>query len=52
MYRNCAQIIEALQLPDAEPLLSKMRDGRWSFLFDHDGAFIADQMTLRPEPPG
>ncbi len=49
MHRNCAQIIEAMQLPDGEEILSSMLAGRWSFLFDEKGVFIPDQMTLRPK---
>jgi hypothetical protein len=47
MHRNCAPIIEAMQLPDANGILNDMLAGRWSFLFDDKGVFIADQMRLQ-----
>lgn len=40
LYSSCYDILDKLQNPDKEMIISKVKEGLWTFLFDKDGNFI------------
>lgn len=46
LYSSCYDILERLQNPEKEMIISKVKDGLWTFLFDKDGNFIKNDIPL------